>query len=96
MANTTAGSGNTSDHSNCNAPNGSSYTQSTNLCTNMKKTGITVYTIGFEVVNSQPARDLMTQCATDPTQVYLADNGDQLKQAFRDIALKISSLYLSH
>jgi hypothetical protein len=26
---------------------------------------------------------------------YNADDGDQLKQAFRDIALKLTSLYLS-
>ena len=29
------------------------------------------------------------------TKYYNADDGDELKQAFRDIALKLSSLYLS-
>jgi Flp pilus assembly protein TadG len=91
----TNGSGDRADHINCNAPNGSSFTQAGTLCTNMKKTGIEVFTIGFEIVNDQRARDLMTNCATDSSKVYMAEDGEQLKQAFRDIALKLSSLYIS-
>lgn len=37
----------------------------------------------------------MRLCASTPQQAYLAEDGEQLKQAFRDIALKLSSLYLS-
>jgi Flp pilus assembly protein TadG len=91
----TNGSGDAADHINCNAPNGSSFTQAGTLCTNMKKTGIEVFTIGFDIVNDQRARDLMTNCATDPSKVYMATDGEQLKQAFLDIALKLSSLYIS-
>ncbi len=91
----TSGSGSPADHINCNASNGHSFDQATKLCTNMKKTGITVYTVGFDVVNDQRARALMTECATDSGKVYMAGNGEQLKQAFHDIALKLSSLYLS-
>ncbi|MBI1649511.1 pilus assembly protein TadG-related protein [Hyphomicrobium sulfonivorans] len=89
------GSGSDADHINCNASNGDSTSQALKLCTAMKATGIEVYTIGFAVGNIQAAKKLMNDCATDPNKVYIADNGDQLKQAFRDIALKMSSLYLS-
>lgn len=92
----TAGSGSTADHINCNAPNGHSFVQATGLCTNMKSAGVTVYTVGFDIVGDQRARDLMSQCATSPSHTYIAADGAQLKQAFRDIALKISSLYLAH
>ena len=65
------------------------------LCTAMKAKGIIVYTVGFDLGGNQTAIDTLTQCATDPTKFYNADDGEQLKQAFRDIALKLSSLYLS-
>jgi Flp pilus assembly protein TadG len=90
-----SGSGSSSDHINCNANNGSPNTQATDLCTAMKAKGVTVYTVGFDVGNLASAKSIMEQCATDSTKVYIADNGEQLKQAFRDIALKLSSLYIS-
>ncbi len=37
----------------------------------------------------------MRLCASTPQQAYLVEDGAQLKEAFRDIALKLSSLYLS-
>lgn len=91
----TNGSGDPADHINCNASNGHSFDQAKKVCTNMKKTGITVYTVGFDVVDDQRARELVSDCATDPTKVYMAEDGEQLRSAFRDIALKLSSLYLS-
>jgi len=77
------------------AINGTSTTQARALCTAMKGKGITVYTVGFEVGQTGTAADTLKQCATDPTKYYNADDGEQLKQAFRDIALKLSSLYIS-
>jgi Flp pilus assembly protein TadG len=77
------------------AANGCSTTQARTLCTNMKAAGITVYTVGFQLGGNQTAVDTLNQCATDPTKFYNATDGDQLKQAFRDIALHLSSLYLS-
>jgi len=35
------------------------------------------------------------QCASESDKFYDAENEEQLKQAFRDIAIKLSSLYLS-
>ncbi|MEZ5908593.1 MAG: pilus assembly protein [Hyphomicrobiaceae bacterium] len=79
---------------NCNAPNGSSTSQARALCTNMKAAGITVYAVGFQVGGS--ARDtLRDYCATDTTYYYDAADGEALRQAFRDIALKIAQLRLS-
>jgi Flp pilus assembly protein TadG len=79
----------------CTAVNGSSTTQARTLCTNMKAAGITVYTVGFEIPSGSTADTTLQQCATSPGHYYSAQSGEQLKQAFRDIALKISSLYLS-
>ena len=90
-----SGSGSDADHINCNATNGDPFAQAKKLCENMDEAGITVYTVGFDVANLAAARDLMNKCATEPTNVYIADDGEELKQAFRDIALKLSSLYLS-
>ena len=61
----------------------------------MKAKGIIVYTVGFDLGGNQTAIDTLSGCATNSSKFYNADNGDQLKQAFRDIALKISQLYLS-
>jgi Flp pilus assembly protein TadG len=70
-----------------------SQAQASTLCTNMKAQGITVFTVGF-MVNST-SRTHLTACATSPDHFYNATDGEKLKAAFRDIALKISSLRLS-
>lgn len=78
-----------------NAANGSSTTQARSLCTAMKQKDVTVYTVGFALGGNRTAMETLNQCATDPTKFYDAKDGEQLKRAFRDIALKLSSLYLS-
>ena len=78
---------------NYNANNGLSEAQAPQLCKEMKKKGIVVYTIGFQVTSA--AKTLLTNCATDTKHYYDATSGDALRQAFRDIALKISQLRLS-
>jgi len=65
------------------------------LCTNMKTKGIEVYTVGFQIDNDK-AKTMLAKCATSSAHNYSAANGDQLKQAFRDIALKIASLRLTN
>jgi len=77
------------------AANGCSTTQARALCSAMKAKGIVVYTIGFQLGGNQTAIDTLNQCATEAGKVYTADDGTQLKQAFRDIAIKLTSLYLS-
>ncbi len=79
----------------CTLPNGTSAEQALTLCTNMKAKGIDVYTVGFDLGNNQSVLDMLRNCASSPGKFYQADNGEQLKQAFRDIALKVSDLFLS-
>jgi len=68
--------------------------QAVSQCTAMKAKGIEVYTIGFQL-NNQTAVDTLSSCATDASHFYNSATGDALKAAFNDIALKISTLYLS-
>ena len=77
------------------SPNGTSTTQARTLCTNMKAAGITVYTVGFQLPKNGSSVTTLQQCATDAGHFYNADDGDALRQAFRDIALQISTLYLT-
>ncbi len=91
----TEGSGELADHIGCDAPNGSAFDQATTLCTNMKAAGVVVYTVGFEIVNDQRARDLVSNCATDAKHVYMPSGSTALKEAFRAIATDINALRLS-
>jgi Flp pilus assembly protein TadG len=78
--------------------NGTSAVQAKALCAAMKektKIGIEVYTVGFEVGSNASAADVLSSCASEPGKYYDAKDEEELKQAFRDIALKLSSLYLS-
>ncbi len=77
------------------SPNDTSATQARALCTNMKAAGITVYTVGFQLPESGESVATLRQCATNEGSFYNANDGDALRQAFRDIALQISTLYLT-
>jgi Flp pilus assembly protein TadG len=80
------------------AVNGTATNQAKELCTAIQAKGIKVYTILFDQ-NTQSVIDMMKNCASpeDDNQkyAYTAEDGLQLKQAFRDIGLKLSKLYLS-
>ncbi len=81
---------------NCISSNGSSTEQARQMCTEMKRKKIEVYSIGFALGGNQSAiSTLRDYCASDTTMFYLAESGQQLRDAFRDIALKISTLYLT-
>lgn len=71
-----------------------SATQARAQCDAMKAKGIEIYTVGFELPN-QAARDIMEYCATDEEHFYDATDGEKLRMAFRDIALKVATLRLS-
>jgi Flp pilus assembly protein TadG len=64
-------------------------------CNAMKDKGIEVYTVGFQLGGSKLATNTLKSCATDADHFYNSSTGDALRAAFRDIALKISTLYLS-
>lgn len=91
----TPGSGSSSDKINCNAPNGNSFDQAQQLCNGMKAEGVTVYTVGFKIIDNPSARDLMANCASGPNFAYLAEDGAALKRVFADIAQNIAQLHVS-
>lgn len=91
----TNGSGDYRDHIKGNAPNGHSFDQATALCTAMKAAGVRVYTVGFNIVDDQRARDLVNNCATNANHVYIANGGTALKDAFAAIGHEIDNLRLS-
>jgi hypothetical protein len=72
------------------------------LCQNMKAAGITVFTVGFDLGGSQLAINTLRDCASrepgdpadQPSYFYNASTGEELRQAFRDIALQIATLRL--
>lgn len=64
-------------------------------CAGMRTAGITVYTVGFQLSNNT-AKALLTNCASSPDKFYDAGSNAELTAAFRDIALKISSLRLTN
>jgi Flp pilus assembly protein TadG len=74
------------------------------LCAAMKAKGIMVYTIGFQLDNDATAISTLTDCASSHTiengqsvrNFYNVDSPTALQSAFRDIALQISKLRLSH
>ena len=88
--------GSTADQINCNASNGSSFSQAKTLCSNAKAKGIKVFTVGLGIGGDASAKDVMAHCATDASHAYLAATGEELRQAFREIATKVSTLRLSN
>lgn len=70
------------------------------VCNAMKAQGIKVYTIGFQLGGSQMAVDTLKACATRldsdpadaPSYFFSASSGVELKAAFRQIALQLSTL----
>ena len=71
------------------------------LCSNMKAKGITVYTVGFNLDGlpageKTEATSTLQSCSTNAQSFYNTSDAEQLKQAFRDIALKISTLHIAN
>ncbi len=70
------------------------------LCANMKAKGIEVFTVGFAFDQLPPgqraiATDTLKSCGNDVRHFYKTLTVEDLKVAFRDIAVQMSSLYLS-
>lgn len=80
---------------NCESANGSSVEQARVMCDAMKGQGITVYSVGFQLTEGGEAEQTLSRCGTSPDHVFLAKNATELKQSFRNIALKISALHLA-
>ena len=69
-------------------------TQARELCTRMKATGIEVYTVGFDLGGNATAIATLRHCASDESKFYNATTGEELRQAFRDIAIQAVPLRL--
>lgn len=91
-----SGSGSSSDHINCNAPNGSSAYQAKQVCSAMKAKGIVIYTVGFQVGTDATALDTLNNCATDSAHAYYPQSNSDLQNAFHDIAQQITNLRLKN
>lgn len=70
------------------------------ICSNMKAAGIEVYAVGFALDQLAPsertiAEDTLRSYGTDVQHFYSTLTVEHLQQAFRDIALQLSALYLS-
>lgn len=69
------------------------------ICTNMKQKGIEIFTVGFDLDSLPPADKAramatLTHCGTDLDHFYNTLDTEELQQAFRDIALSLSHLYI--
>lgn len=91
----TAGSGGNADKINCSAPNGGGFEHAIQTCANMKAQGITIYSIGFEVLNDPAINNMLTSCASSPQHVYNASGSAALREAFVQIARSIEEVRLT-
>lgn len=67
------------------------------MCTAMRSKGIVIYSVGFIAKGDDPAAaDTLKDCAGTNGKFYKAENGDELRQAFRTIANDISRLRLTN
>ncbi|MBX3479288.1 MAG: pilus assembly protein TadG [Caulobacter sp.] len=90
-----SGSGSNSAKVNCNASKGNGYTQAAALCSAMKTQKIVVYTVGFDISDSDDVTNLLSGCATSARHFYQPSNGTDLKEAFKAIGKDISNLRIS-
>ena len=89
------GAPNNDNRINCNSTNGDPLVQAATLCENIKKKGVIVYTVGFNVSSDPDITNMMKNCATSPEYAYTPSGGTELKVAFRAIAQDINSLRIS-
>ena len=71
-----------------------SFRRAGNLCDNAKRDGIVIFSVAFDL-RERSAREALADCATDEDFFYRAENEEELRQAYRDIAIKLTNLRLS-
>lgn len=64
------------------------------LCKNIKKDDIVIYTISFMVTDADSIK-MLEDCASDKSKAFSADNAAQLSQAFGDISDSLMAMRLS-
>ena len=68
------------------------------LCTAIKNDKIDIYSIAYEIGTSAEAKktkNMIEACASSPRQYFEADNAQDLKDAFEDIAAQLFTVRLS-
>ncbi len=75
------------------AQNRTSTNQARRICDNMKAQDVIVYAVAFQAPGS--ARATLEDCASTEDHFFDASSGEQLKKAFRDIAINLKQLRIS-
>lgn len=77
----------------CLAPNGRSSLQTRQVCVGMRRSGIAIYVVGVDLQGNREMEEVLRDhCAGRESAYYAVGSGSELRQAFRDIALQISTL----
>ena len=71
-----------------------SYAHTRELCRNMKDREVVVFSVAFDL-RQRRAEEALSECASSPEFFYRAENEEELRQAYRDIAIKLTQLRLS-
>lgn len=71
------------------------FKQAEAMCAAMKAQDIIIYTVGLQLDTSLYSDDFLLKCATSSKHAFLADNNEQLEQAFKEIAISISRLRIA-
>ncbi len=64
------------------------------LCTNIRRAGIKIYTVAFDVTD-ETVKDMLRDCAGAPQQFYDAENATELQAAFTNIGANFSALRIA-
>ena len=90
-----SGSGSNTYKIDCSPDNADPYVQSRALCDAMKVRGVVIYTVGLGISDTGQAADLLRYCATGSGYFHLADDADDLADAFGAIGRDITQLRIS-
>lgn len=71
-----------------------SYDHTRELCRNMKREGVVVFTVAFDL-RAPRAAEALEDCASEPDLFLRAENEEELRRAYRDIAIKLTELRIS-
>ncbi|MGI9482586.1 MAG: hypothetical protein ACR2OR_09535 [Hyphomicrobiales bacterium] len=66
-------------------------TKTTQLCNTLNDLNIRVYTITFQV-STNTVRNLMRNCASDPSLYFDSPSGTELRSAFKAIGVDLNNL----
>ena len=71
-----------------------SYDHTRELCQKMKRQGVVVFTVAFDL-RAARAEEALEDCASEPDLFLRAENEEELRRAYRNIAIKLTELRIS-